>query len=775
MFLLQSGCLFGCSFSGTEVSGDNIPNINHEQHKNLEKYSEPSFSEEKNNPTEKKLIGDGNAEEATPSTIDSVCILPRLISPKSSDFVAVSDYIPSVSTELKYAASDNFTSQVIYEFRDAFLRYGTVKKLQAVSDELAAQGFRLKIWDAFRPVSAQFKLWEAFPDDNYVANPTTGHSNHNRGNAVDLTLTDLQGNELTMPSAFDDFSALADRDYSDCPEDAAKNALLLEAVMERQGFVGYDKEWWHYADMDSYPVEEHFDPAVISRWYANCKEFISLRSAPSTAADVITRIPVNEEFLLLGWDCDFALVDYNGLRGYVLSSYIQPVTSRQNESTPSRWYAKCNEYISLRSAPSTSASVITRILVNEEFLLLDWLNDFALVDYNGLKGYVLTSYIQPVEARHEQLPPLRWVANCEEYISLRSAPDSTEVISKITTGETVILNQWVGRYALVTYGSKQGYVLSSYIRPENIDYFQTVLNVVKPTDCYTYEQMLADMKVLSANYPQLIAWERIGTSELGRDIPIIRLGNLDAQYHVLLQGAIHGREHMTAWLLMAMVEDWTQRIDGGFQSFEDICFHIIPMSNPDGVAITQSGLLNSEQMAIYQRDVALGYTNADSAQYARRWKANGLGIDLNRNFPAGWDSVGERTQPSSQQYRGIAPFSASEARALRDYTLKYSFAATVSYHATGSEIYYQYGEQQPVNSQSEGLGKAIGAITGYELIESSGVVGAGYKDWAIDVMGIPSLTIEIGCQDAPLAERELYSVFARNREVLFGIAQWLKS
>ena len=112
---------------------------------------------------------------------------------------------------------------------------------------------------------------------------------------------------------------------------------------------------------------------------------------------------------------------------------------------------------------------------------------------------------------------------------------------------------------------------------------------------------------------------------------------------------------------------------------------------------------------------------------------------------------------------------------MRDYTLKYHFDVTVSYHAHGSVIYYQYGEKQRVNSQSESLGRAIEAITGYGLLDSSGVVGAGYKDWAIDVMEIPSLTIEIGCQDAPLAERECYSIFARNCRVLLGIAQWLKS
>lgn len=701
MVLLLVGCLCGCNIPRIENSQDSVPDGYMEQNTGAENSSELSYHGEDSIPSEEEGPVEEHVQEQTLPLDRPERVLPQLIHPEKTDFVAVSDYIPTVFTELKYATSENFTSQAIYEFRDAFLRYGTVEKLQAVSEELAAQGLRLKIWDSFRPVSAQFKLWQKYPDANFVANPMTGYSSHSKGNTVDLTLTDLQGNELAMPTAFDDFSALADRNYSDCTAEAADNALLLQKVMERHGFVGYDKEWWHYSDTDSYAVEEHFDPAVISRWYADC-----------------------------------------------------------------------NEFISLRSAPSTSASVITRILVNEEFLLLGWVDDFALVDYNGLRGYVLSSYIQPVEARREQVVPSRWIANCEEFISLRSAPDSAEVITKIPAGETVILNQWVGRYARVTYGSKNGYVLSSYIRPENSNYFQACLDVVSPTDCYTYEQMLLDMKVLSTKYPQLVSCESIGTSKLGRDIPVICFGNMDAQYHVLLQGAIHGREHMTAWLLMAMLDYW---VDEDLQSFDEVCFHIIPMSNPDGVVISQSRMLNDDQVAIYQRDIALGYTAADTSQYASRWKANGAGVDLNRNFSAGWEAIGERMQPSSQQYKGDAPFSAPETKALRDYTLKYHFDATVSYHAHGSVIYYQYGEKQRVNSQSESLGRAIEAITGYGLLDSSGVVGAGYKDWAIDVMEIPSLTIEIGCQDAPLAERECYSIFARNCRVLLGIAQWLKS
>lgn len=174
--------------------------------------------------------------------------------------VSVTDYIPDVAVELKYATADNFTGQVIYDFQEVYLRYGTVKKLAQVQQSLGEAGLRLKIWDGFRPVSAQYKLWEACPDPTYVANPQTGYSNHSRGNAVDVTLVDMDGNEMEMPTGFDDFSQLADRDYSDCTPEAAENAQLLQRIMEKYGFTGYFGEWWHFADSVTYPVEEDFQP-----------------------------------------------------------------------------------------------------------------------------------------------------------------------------------------------------------------------------------------------------------------------------------------------------------------------------------------------------------------------------------------------------------------------------------------------------------------------------------------------------------------------------------
>lgn len=181
---------------------------------------------------------------------------PQIIEAKNEDLVSIDRYIPDIHIDVKYATKDNFTGQVIYDSDRPLLRYGTVKKLMAVQDELRAMGLSLKIWDGFRPTQAQFRLWEICPDPRYVSDPNVGFSGHSRGNTVDLTVVNADGSEIPMPTGYDDFTALADRDYSDVPKEAAENAVMLEELMTRYGFRGYTKEWWHYTDVNDYPVVE---------------------------------------------------------------------------------------------------------------------------------------------------------------------------------------------------------------------------------------------------------------------------------------------------------------------------------------------------------------------------------------------------------------------------------------------------------------------------------------------------------------------------------------
>lgn len=183
---------------------------------------------------------------------------------ENTDFVLIADYISTAQVSLAYATEDNFAGVKIYDFTDAYLRCGTLKKLVQASEMLEIYGYGLVIWDAYRPVYAQERLWEACPNAAYVSPPGTGSQTHCRGLAVDVTLYDLETGEwLEMPTGFDDFSSYADRDYRDNSETAAENARLLEAVMKACGFRPYSAEWWHFSDSDNYDIEYEFDPAYL--------------------------------------------------------------------------------------------------------------------------------------------------------------------------------------------------------------------------------------------------------------------------------------------------------------------------------------------------------------------------------------------------------------------------------------------------------------------------------------------------------------------------------
>lgn len=167
-----------------------------------------------------------------------------------SDLVDVQKFIPGIVLDIRYATTNNFMRQAVYPSAECYLRKSTATKLKAVQQEFAKMGLGIKIFDGYRPLSAQRKLWAIVPDERYVANPAKG-SKHNRGGAVDITLIDRRtGEELFMPTGYDDFTEKAHRQCKDLPEQAIRHRELLRYVMQKHGFRGIDHEWWHFDDVD---------------------------------------------------------------------------------------------------------------------------------------------------------------------------------------------------------------------------------------------------------------------------------------------------------------------------------------------------------------------------------------------------------------------------------------------------------------------------------------------------------------------------------------------
>ena len=183
-----------------------------------------------------------------------------------SGFVLLADYVPQIVQEIRYYSTYNFIGERIdgYEEPCALLTIEAARALKAVSSELVVQGYRLKVFDAYRPACAvrQFVLWgiedqdirmkpwfypelekQALFSEGYIAR----QSSHSRGSAIDLTLLDMRtGKELDMGSPFDLFSRVSHPDYRGITDEQYENRMMLQRAMLRNGFLPLDCEWWHF-------------------------------------------------------------------------------------------------------------------------------------------------------------------------------------------------------------------------------------------------------------------------------------------------------------------------------------------------------------------------------------------------------------------------------------------------------------------------------------------------------------------------------------------------
>jgi D-alanyl-D-alanine dipeptidase len=151
----------------------------------------------------------------------------------------------SVEIDLAYAGPNNFTGQPVYGRAACFLHPDAVTKLQRTVALAAAQGLRLRIFDAFRPAEAQWVLWNHTSNPDFLADPRRG-SPHSRGVALDLTLIDASGRTLDMGTPFDAFTPLSHHGNLDVTPTAQKNRIILLGLMTAAGWDCYQKEWWHY-------------------------------------------------------------------------------------------------------------------------------------------------------------------------------------------------------------------------------------------------------------------------------------------------------------------------------------------------------------------------------------------------------------------------------------------------------------------------------------------------------------------------------------------------
>ncbi len=162
-----------------------------------------------------------------------------------STFVRLADFSDGFAYDLRYATTNNFLKEKVYDCGECYMRVKTVKAILEANKAFEKKGVRIKFFDCYRPNSVQYKMWAIVPNPQYVANPKKG-SIHNKGGAVDITLETLEGEELNMGTDFDFFGKRAYHDMTDLPQEILDNRKLLKETMEAHGFWSTRTEWWHY-------------------------------------------------------------------------------------------------------------------------------------------------------------------------------------------------------------------------------------------------------------------------------------------------------------------------------------------------------------------------------------------------------------------------------------------------------------------------------------------------------------------------------------------------
>lgn len=291
------------------------------------------------------------------------------------------------------------------------------------------------------------------------------------------------------------------------------------------------------------------------------------------------------------------------------------------------------------------------------------------------------------------------------------------------------------------------------------------MNIVK-AELFDYKKNIEYLEKLSRS--PYISIEVIGRTSLDRGIFSLTFGN--RKNSVLLAAGFHGCEWITCLLAYRFIEELCDKVERKEQmcsidvsaAFKNLGLTVVPCVNPDGTEIARYGAGGAKFLRKYVESIGDDFLH---------WNANAKGVDINHNFDAGWDLLRQMeiqsgiTGPSSRQYGGPFAESETETKSLTRLCRLNKFRQVMALHSQGEEIYWQYGENKP--AQSELIAKILADSCSYTLVENSALAShGGFKDWFIEEFSRPGFTMEVGKGTNPLPVSDFDDIYERIREAL---------
>lgn len=297
---------------------------------------------------------------------------------------------------------------------------------------------------------------------------------------------------------------------------------------------------------------------------------------------------------------------------------------------------------------------------------------------------------------------------------------------------------------------------------------------VVPTDVpFTSELVNICAQGLTARYP-FISRSTVATSAYGRNVVLLQMG--EGRRSVLYNASHHANEWITTPVVLHFLEQYAEAVANedkifGLEAaalFRNTRLDMVPMVNPDGVDLVTGAIeAGSAQYEVAQL-IAAYYP---SIPFPDGWKANLTGVDLNLNYPAGWEQARENkfalgfTGPAPRDYVGEAPLDQPESAAMARLTRQTQPRLTLSYHAQGEVIYWKFMDLEPAGAEE--LGQEFARVSGYALENTPFASGfAGYKDWFIQDFDRPGYTIEVGLGESPLPLSQFDRIYRDNLGIL---------